>query len=258
MKRVYISYVMGLALLFASCHSTSRVFQPNYEILSAKGVAIPIDSTWEDTSDQRSTAILKPYKETIDRQMREVIGVSEERMMKGKPESLLSNLVADVIREAAAQVLGISADVGLVNDGGLRNILPKGEITTGTVYEILPFENSLCVLTIKGLYLKDMLQAVASLHGEGISGVRLTISNDGRLLEALIHGQSIKDDQIYTVATIDYLADGNGRMRALLHAENRVCPQGLVLRNLFIDYIRKQTALGKIIGSRLDGRIVIQ
>lgn len=71
-------------------------------------------------------------------------------MEKGGPESLLSNLVADVLKGAATQVLGKPADMGLMNMGGLRNILSEGEITCGNIYEILPFENSLCVVTLKG------------------------------------------------------------------------------------------------------------
>lgn len=47
--------------------------------------------------------------------MYEVIGTSEMKMDKGTPESLLSNLVASVLQEAAAQVLGKPADMGLVN-----------------------------------------------------------------------------------------------------------------------------------------------
>lgn len=39
------------------------------------------------------------------------------------------------------------------------------------------------------------------------------------MLNATIGGKPIVDDQLYTVATIDYLADGNGRMDAFLQAE---------------------------------------
>lgn len=79
-------------------------------------------------------------------------------MDKGNPESLLSNLVAGVLQQAAVRVLGKPADMGLVNMGGLRNILPKGDITVGEIFEILPFENSLCVLTMKGADMKRLLR----------------------------------------------------------------------------------------------------
>lgn len=90
--------------------------------------------------------------------MYEVIGTSAMKMEKGAPESLLSDLVAGVLQQAAVQVLGKPADMGLVNMGGLRNILPEGDITVGDVFEILPFENSLCVLTMKGTDLRRLLK----------------------------------------------------------------------------------------------------
>ena len=39
------------------------------------------------------------------------------------------------------------------------------------LFEILPFENSLCVLTMKGTDLRRLFEAIASLHGEGVSGI---------------------------------------------------------------------------------------
>lgn len=113
-------------------------------------------------------------------------------------------------------------------------------------------------MTMKGTDMKRLFKAIASLHGEGVSGIRMEISKEGELLNVTIGGQPVKDDQSYTVATIDYLADGNGRMDALLQAEKRVCPENATLRGLFLEYVRKQTAEGKLITSRLDGRISIK
>lgn len=179
-------------------------------------------------------------------------------MDKGAPESLLSNLVADVLRNAAAQVLGKPADMGLINMGGLRNVLTEGSITTENIYEILPFENSLCVLTMKGVYLKELFNNIAVRHGEGISGVQLLITKDGKLLQGTVGGRPIEDDQLYTIATIDYLADGNDGMTALPQAEKRECPDGATLRGLFMDYVERQTAAGKKITSRLEGRVTVK
>ncbi|MCQ5273403.1 5'-nucleotidase C-terminal domain-containing protein, partial [Schaalia odontolytica] len=66
--------------------------------------------------------------------------------------------MADVLRGAAVQVLGKPADMGLVNIGGLRNVLTEGPVTCGNIYEILPFENSLCVVTLKGADLNHLFE----------------------------------------------------------------------------------------------------
>ena len=261
MKQTYVKFLTAAALtgcfLFTSCRSTQEVAS-HYALSKVAGSMITIDAAWDANPDAKTVEVLKPYKDKVDAMMYEVIGVSEMKMEKRAPESLLSNLVAEVLQLGAVQVLGKPADMGLVNMGGLRNILPKGDITVGAVYEILPFENSLCVLTMKGVHLKRLFKAIASLHGEGVSGIRMEITKKGELLHATIGGEEIKVDLLYTVATIDYLADGNGRMDAFLQAEKRECPENATLRGLFLDYIRRQTAEGKVITSKLDGRITIQ
>ena len=105
----------------------------------------------------------------------------------------ISNLIADVLREAAVEVLGKPADMGLINIGGIRNSLTEGDITTENIYEILPFENSLCVLTMKGSAMKHLFENIAVRLGEGVSGIQLEISKDGKLLQASIAGKPVED-----------------------------------------------------------------
>lgn len=262
MKRNCRKFISGVVLtgvlLFASCHSTQHATKVNYEVSRVAGSMKSINAEWDVNPDEDAIAILQPYKKKVDEMMYEVIGISEMKMDKGGPESLLSNLVAEVLQKSATPLLGKPADMGLVNVGGLRNILPKGNITVGMVFEILPFENSLCVMTLKGVDLKRLLTAIARRKGEGVSGVRMEITKEGKLLHATVGGKQIEDTALYTVATIDYLADGNGGMSAFLQAEKRECPEGATLRGLFLDYVRQQTASGKTITSKLDGRITIK
>ena len=116
MKRNYVKYTSGAILtgliLFTSCQSTREV-QANYEVVQIEGTRICMDSTWDAHPDEKAAALLKPYKEKIDKMMYEVIGVSEMTMDKGRPESLLSNLVAEVLRLSAERVLKHPADIGI-------------------------------------------------------------------------------------------------------------------------------------------------
>lgn len=255
MKRMTLRFIpivlLAVMFMLSSCNST-------YEVTKNEGTMVAIDSTWDANPDAEAVALLAPYKAKIDSIMYHVVGTAEMSMDKGAPESLLSNLVADVLRSSATQVLGKPADMGLINMGGLRNVLTKGPITTENIFEILPFENSLCVLTMKGVYLKELFNNIAARRGEGVSGIQLRITKDGELLEATVGGRPVEDDQLYTVATIDYLADGNDGMTALPQAEKRDCPNGATLRGLFMNYVEQQTAAGKNITSRIEDRITIQ
>ncbi|WP_291529980.1 5'-nucleotidase C-terminal domain-containing protein [Bacteroides sp. UBA939] len=254
MRRVTLKFIFGIlpAIIFllSSCHSA-------YEVTKIESTMVAIDSTWDAKPDAEAIALLAPYKAQVDSMMYRVVGTAEITMGKGAPESLLSNLVADVLRSAATQVLGKPADMGLVNMGGLRNILTEGTITCGNIFEILPFDNSLCILTLKGVYLKELFADIAVRRGEGVSGVQLLITKDGKLLRGTVGGLQVEDDKLYTVATIDYMADGNGGMTALPQAEKRECPAGATLRDLFMSYVEQQTAAGKKITSRMEGRITI-
>ena len=255
MKRITLKFIPGvfLAVIFLLSSCTSA-----YKVTKSEGTMVAIDSTWDVNPDAEAVALLAPYKAKVDSIMYRVVGTAEMSMDKGAPESLLSNLVADVLKGAATQVLGKPADMGLMNMGGLRNILSEGEITCGNIYEILPFENSLCVVTLKGSVLKELFAAIAACKGEGVSGVRLEITKDGKLLDGTIGGKPIDDNKLYTVATIDYLADGNDGMGPLAKAEKRDCPPGATLRGLFMNYVEQQTKAGKKITSRIEGRITVK
>lgn len=244
------SVALTVMLMLTSCHSA-------YEVTKVEGDRIPIDSTWDAKPDAEALALLAPYKAKVDSIMYHVVGTAAMSMDRYRPESPLSNLVADVLRESAADVLGKPADVGLVNVGGVRNLLTEGPITTENIYEILPFENSLCVMTVKGSVLKILFENIAAKGGEGVSGIQLKITRDGKLLQGTIDGKPVVDDQLYTVATIDYLADGNDGMIAFPQAEKRECPKDATLRGLFMKYVERQTAAGKQITSRIEGRVTV-
>ena len=238
MKRMTLKLIPAVlwvaVFLLSSC-------TPAYKVTKTEGTMVAIDSTWDVNPDSEAMALLAPYKAKVDSIMLRVVGTAEVSMDKGAPESLLSNLVADVLRNAAGKVLGKPADMGLINMGGLRNVLTEGPITC-----------------MKGVYLKELFNNIAACHGQGVSGMQLLITKDGKLLEGTVAGRPIEDEQLYTIATIDYLADGNDGMTALPQAEKRECPDGATLRGLFMDYVEQQTAAGKKITSRMEGRITVK
>lgn len=243
--------VLAVAFLLASCHSS-------YEVTSVEGGRVPIGYAWDAKPDAEAIALLAPYKAKIDSIMYHEVGTAEISMDRARPESLLSNLIADVLREAATEVKGKPADMGLINIGGIRSSLAQGKIATENIYEILPFENSLCVLTMKGSAMKLLFENIAARFGEGVSGIQLKVSKDGKLLEATIGGKPVVDDKLYTVATIDYLADGNDGMTGLMQADKRECPEGATLRGLFMKYVERQAAAGKKVTSSMEDRVTIE
>ncbi len=241
----------GGALLLSAC-------RPDYKVTQVEASRVAIDSTWDIRPDTAMTALIAPYKAQLDSTMHRVVGRASMPMKAERPESPLSNLVADVLRQAAKKATGSVADVGLVNIGGLRASLSKGEVTVEDVYEILPFENALCVLTLRGADLRHLFENIAARGGEGVSGVRLTISADGRLLDCSVGGLPVDEERTYTVATLDYLAEGNDGMTALTAATHRQCPPGATLRGLFMQYVEQCAAQGRPLEAHTEGRITVK
>lgn len=259
MWTIYRNLTAYILLIYAAvCFNACR---PAYHVAEATGKRVAIDSTWDARPDPDMQALIAPYTAGIESLKQDTVGKAATTMKAERPESLLSNLVADVLRDAARTTLGQPADMGLVNIGGLRGSIARGTISRLNIYEILPFENKLCILTLTGHELKQLFANIAARGGEGVSGIRLTISRNGTLLEALVGGQPVDDERLYIIATIDYLAEGNDGMTALKQAkplDRPAADQATTLRELFLHYVEQQAAEGKAITARLDGRITIR
>lgn len=190
--------------------------------------------------------------------MSPVIGECATTLEAKKPESPLSNLLADVLRNGATAYLGKPADVGVMNMGGIRNVLPAGPIRFSDVFQVTPFENTLSILEMSGSNLRQLFTQIAANNGEGLSGAQLVISENRTLISATVGGKELVDDQLYHVATIDYVADGNNGMIAFKEAASRVEPDGETIRKLFLDYVHQMTQAGKKIEAKVEGRITIK
>ncbi len=125
-------------------------------------------------------------------------------------ENALANLVADALR---AQV---GADIGFFNGGNFRAPLEKGEVTAGDLYAVLPFDNFLVKVKLKGSKVREVLTYGAEQYGDGgfpqLSGLRARYV-DGQLVEAKVGTTAatavpLRDDAEYTVVMTDFLAIG--------------------------------------------------
>ena len=211
---------------------------------------------------------IAPYRDSLELKMNNVLGRAAHDMPRFRPESPLGNFAADVLREVGTEFYGHKIDVGLMNVGGLRNDLYAGDIKLGDIYRVFPFENTLSILEIKGEYLEEMIHQIEGKRLEALSGMSVTLDiktntkPNGEIFETisatniLVNGEPINPDRIYYIATIDYLAEGNDGLLALTKAEKNT-NSGILLRNLMVEYIQRQSAQGKDIDARIDGRVIL-
>ena len=248
-QRKMTKYLMLGMLLFPQ-----NIAAQHYKVKSVAWERLEVTNQLDKTPDERALRMVEPYKKSVDSIMAPVLGMSRVAMAAKRPESLLGNWAADVLVEGSNATGLPTADMGLVNVGGLRNSMPKGVVRRGDIILISPFENKLVVLEMKGTDLMELMRNIASVKGEGVSKeVRMVITPDGELKDVTIHGEPISAQRIYRIATIDYLAEGNDKMTALKRAEKRHD-----LKMLIRDVMMESIIKNRIIDSQIEGRIVIE
>jgi len=193
---------LSLAALFL-CLQPLKAQQ--HSIKTVQSQRIEVTQTLDRFITPDVLQLLAPYKAGVDSLMAPVLGVSDVYMESRRPESLLSNWISDVLKAHARQY-GRMADIGLSNMGGMRSAMPQGNVCVGDVIDISPFENTFCIVELKGKDLLELFAQIAKSGGEGISGAQLDISTDGRLLSAKVGGKNVNPTKTYSIATIDYLA----------------------------------------------------
>lgn len=252
MKKNLIYFLISASfLIFAGCGS--------YRITSIGRTQIVVDSHYDVTPDEEATAFLAPYKQRVDSIMCPVVGHLARTMISDRPESLLSNLLSDILVWTGVQY-GEEPDFGVYNMGGIRASLPQGTVTFGDVLEVAPFENKICFLSLKGSDVKQLFREIAAIGGEGVShSVRLVITKDKKMKSLTIDGKEVDDDKTYRIATIDYLSEGNDRMPSFAKHFNLNSPsdESNDMRYIISDFFRKMEKKGIVVDAKIEGRVVV-
>jgi 2',3'-cyclic-nucleotide 2'-phosphodiesterase (5'-nucleotidase family) len=220
-------------------------------------VNIPIDihSASIDSSVQ---SIVTPYRDSIELDMAKLVTRCETPLIKGKPESNLTNLVADILLGYATdfckqQNLKVTPDVSYVNYGGIRASLPQGEITVGRIFEVMPFENEVVIIRISGEALRQMAERIAERGGEGISGMKMGLRNE-KLISFTVGGKATDASGYYWLVTNDYIANGGDQMSMFLNPLERINTK-MKFRDLLIQTLSDRYKKEGNLDVKLDGRI---
>jgi 2',3'-cyclic-nucleotide 2'-phosphodiesterase (5'-nucleotidase family) len=229
--------------------------QKQYVVKNVEVTRIEMDSTWEPAANAGMWTLVNSLKAKMTAETQTVIGSANRTLIKGKPQSLLSNFTADAIFDYASGLWG-PVDFAAANIGGIRNTLNQGQITIGNMYEIFPFNNRIVLLELQGKAVKEFFDSIAGAGGECLSKNIEVIIKDKAVNSLKIGGKVVDDGKIYRIATLDYLAEGNDRMEALLKAV-KITDSNILLRDAMIEFIKKQTEENKAIDSNLDNRITI-
>ena len=248
-----ISVAVAGAVAMASCAAG------HYTVSSVERTRILIDSRYDRHPDAAAAEFLAPYKASVDSLMSPVMGTAACDMARQRPESPLSNLLADILVWSSAK-FGEKPDFAVYNVGGIRASFPKGDVTYGDVLDVAPFENKICFCTLTGDKVTELFEQMAGWGGQGVShGVEAVFDKDAKIVSLKINGEPVDPKREYRIATLDYVAEGNDRMLAFKSKTKVNSPAGSKnnVRELIIRYFKETSAKGGVIDADKEGRFVI-
>lgn len=245
-------YHLLISVCFLACIFSCK--QEPLVLSKIEGKQIGIKDSLE--IDQDYDAIIAPYRDRLTDDMNAVLSYAPETYNKsdGHLNTAIGNLMADIVFKEGDYVFNKRTDkhidAVILNHGGIRSIISKGDITTETAFQVMPFENSIVVIALKGQQIDSMMQYLSQAkRAHPVQGIKLTIDRDYKISEALIGGKPIIKDKTYYVATNDYLYDGGDGMR-FFKPNDSIYHIDYKIRNAMIDYFKKVDTINPKIDNR--------
>ena len=234
--------------LFVSC-------QKNIQI-STINTNNSLNQVKTEQPDKPTLNQIEPYKQQLSAKMDEVIGYSNKELQKDSYQSELGNFIIDLILKESEKAIQKNIDMALVTNGGLRTPIPKGNITVGNIFELMPFDNQIVVLELTGETVLKMMHYAAFKGNAVFAGVKYKVKN-GQTDNIIIGGEGFNFDTTYTLAVSDYLANGGDNMHFLKEAI-AVEETNLLFRDAIINHIKILSEKGKNIEGVLDDRVLVE
>ncbi len=241
--------LLGIALAALSACKTASPLQVAH-VQAQENISI----NNELRNDEEFVKFIEPYKQKLDREMNQKISHTSTDLTKQGDNSNLGNLLADYTfdgaDEWAKKNLQKNVDAALINIGGIRTTIGKGDILLKNVFEVMPFENEIVIVKMKGTDLQGLFDYyVKTQVNNPVSHLYIETKN-GLSAKSLINGKAVNPNQEYYIATSDYLALGGDNMKFFAKGES--IPTGLKMRDLFIDYFKKMPEVNASTEVRLN------
>ena len=112
-----------------------------------------------------------------------------------------------------------NTQIAIVNGGGVRAGLDKGDVTMGDMYTILPFDNTLVTLEVSGAELKKLIDhgiMSPDFRPGQFYGIEVFYDKNDPYKQKvntirLLDGSLVQDDKMYSVSTLDFLLTGGDK-----------------------------------------------
>ncbi|MFD0590274.1 bifunctional metallophosphatase/5'-nucleotidase [Paenibacillus sp. GCM10027627] len=235
----------------------------NKDLVAFDGGLIPYDENIKP--DPEVEKLVKDVISKIDGQLNVKIATAAvdlvgDRNFVRTQETNLGNLISDALLAKSKTLKGYEADIAVTNGGGIRSLVKAGDVTKKSLYDVLPFPNTLVITELTGAELKEVLENGVSRveNAEGrflqVSGVTFKFSRSlpagQRVSDIKVGGAPVDLSRTYKLATNDFIVAGGDGFSVLM--DNKSFNTGLTMYEVVEEAIIKQGTLKPAV----EGRIV--
>jgi 2',3'-cyclic-nucleotide 2'-phosphodiesterase (5'-nucleotidase family) len=148
---------------------------------------------------------VKRWEDEVSHIVDQPLAVAEHEFSRAELKVLIERAMRDET----------GADFAFMNAGGVRDILPKGQLLVRHIWNVMPFDNEVVVGRFKG---RDLPAVVTA-------------------------GRAIDPDREYTLAVSDFTAANQNAPSQLQTAGLVFPPSGPPMRDMIVDWVRRQAIL---------------
>lgn len=202
-----------------------------------------IDEQYFSSQDDNMERYLKQLKRKMDQQMNVEVGYSDRELSNDIPNELpylLTRLLCEHVQTLSVMQDGDSVDIALLNYGGIRASLPQGMLTVGDFYRIVPFENIIVLLDIKGSELQKIVEVEQKRDVAAFYGLQIAENNQ----KIIVNGKNLVPEETYRIVTVDFIASGGDNILKNLEFK-QVANTMQLLRDGILEEVKKISARGE-------------
>ncbi|XP_041352239.1 snake venom 5'-nucleotidase-like [Gigantopelta aegis] len=236
-----------------------------------------------DNSTQEDADILKemePYKANVSNFAKESAGTTHvpleaDAKVCRKRECNLGNVITDAL---VWENIGTSNASGwnhvamaIFNSGGIRRSIGKGDVNMRNVINTLPYLDTMDIIMLKGMYLKEVFTHSSSKYHSvfggflQVSGIKVKYAMhkpvDQRVEELLVRCHDcdipeyrpVDDEKVYPIVTPSFLANGGDGYMVLKHKSSSRTSTDKRISDILAKYLRSRTP----VTTGLEGRITM-
>lgn len=224
MKKFILLYIIGAGLW--ACSSVNTI--------SVDSETVKLDNS--HSSNSAIDSLILPYRDSLSLEMNVVIAQAESNFVVARPGSNLGNWVADAVFANQTKTVRLGTPTFcLLNTGGIRSTLNKGDVTVGDMFKLMPFDNEIVWVELPVSVLPEIEDYLIRSGGEPISNAKLV---DGKLE---INGWRESATHFWVI-TSDYLMNGGDKMN-FFGKRTQTILKGVLMRDALITEAKEQQTL---------------